>query len=565
MAGFGSGAGSDLDDPARQWRRIGLAGAVLVFVGLAILTIFVTQPFRPPDESAHVDYAVRIALDGHLPSLADTIRHSFEHQRGIPQHTANHPPLFYLLISPLIGLGAGQPDGIWAVFAARAVSAVFGALTVVMVAAFAQRLGGGRRPDLVVGAAAVVASLPTFVPVSAFVHNDGLATAAAAAAFVGMAVLLHDGLRLAPYLGVLLASTVAVATRAQGVGTVALCMAGVVLAGAIGGTGRWSWRGAWRGLAGALLIGGVAVASVGWFYLRNIDLYGDAAGSAFVIERMELGGHSVSALAAVLNPTTPLTLFGVLPWWWFTGSEADYPSPFDVTVASLILIATAVGAAMLVAGRWRAGRSDPRSELLDPAVTTRLSARLITALFALAVAGSAAMAISHVVAGGNLQFRYMFPALPVTVLVAAAALLRLPEAVPGRLRDAVRDRLPDRLSGRLPVPMNGVPRGLPRGYWLLGVVVLQIGLTIRYVALLSRQRPSQAVDGGMFTMLSNGLERNGIAVPELVIVLLFVIIALGVGLTALALRRLSELPALPPLHGAGIAGAAVPLPARPLL
>ena len=52
----------------RDFMRVGLAGAIVLFVGIALLFAFEQPPFVAPDETAHVGYAHEIA-DFDLPEI----------------------------------------------------------------------------------------------------------------------------------------------------------------------------------------------------------------------------------------------------------------------------------------------------------------------------------------------------------------------------------------------------------------------------------------------------------------------------------------------------------------
>lgn len=495
-----SGRGGVRSDPdAGRWRRLGVTGAVLVFVGLSLLTLLSTSALRPADESAHVGYAVTIAQEGRLPTLSDTVERSFPGQRALPQHTANHPPLYYVLIAPVLGAGAGEPGGSWAVLAARVVTALFGALTVVLVAAFGNALTDRRRPDLVVAAACLVASLPTFVPTSSFVQNDSLATCAAVLAFLGVTLMVRTGLRPWPLVLVAVGCTAAVATRAQGIGTLAACMAGLAVVAGFGGRTSWSWRRAGHGVLAAIGLAGIVAAAIGWFYLRNLSLYGDPTGSAFVIDRLALDKPTPPLLSVLFDVDTPLTLFGVIPWWWSTGSERDYPGILDMVGNVAIVAVYAIGMVGLLVRR----RRDPARSLVP--TTARGGAML--AVLVLTVVGTAAMATSHVSAGGNLHFRYIFPALGITVVVFAGGLLSFPRT---------------------------------RGLVVVGVLATQAVLTLRYAAVMTRPSPNAPIDGNVLTLLSRGLADNGVPAAPVVLALLLLTVAAGCVLVGRSLWKLTS-------------------------
>ena len=103
---------------------VGLVAIVVAFIGIGALHALQQPPFLPTDETAHVGYAQEIA-SFRLPqirefpevpvearqwqaerSMANDIRY-----RGV--WVANHPPLHYMAVAPLVwaSRAVGAPDG----------------------------------------------------------------------------------------------------------------------------------------------------------------------------------------------------------------------------------------------------------------------------------------------------------------------------------------------------------------------------------------------------------------------------------------------------------------------
>ena len=94
------------------------------------------------------------------------------------QWVAQHPPLFYLLLAPLVGPLVDAGHGLGAVQLARIVNIAIGALAVMAVAwATGEVVTGASRRRWMVAAAAIVAPFGALVGTSAAVYNDALATA----------------------------------------------------------------------------------------------------------------------------------------------------------------------------------------------------------------------------------------------------------------------------------------------------------------------------------------------------------------------------------------------------
>src|SRR6266545_4530174 len=130
--------------------RLGVVGAILAFVMLAMLYVYATPTYRPPDEASHVAYARELG-HGRLPTLETPLSSGGDPRlRRLlsgrdAQHrtiwTANHPPLYYALAAlPFLVL----------------------------------QLAPGQ-PQLAVAATGLVALVPSFIGTSATVYNDSLA------------------------------------------------------------------------------------------------------------------------------------------------------------------------------------------------------------------------------------------------------------------------------------------------------------------------------------------------------------------------------------------------------
>src|SRR5262245_4754414 len=272
---------------------LGVAGVLLAFVVLATVHMLTVPRFLPSDETPHTGYALTVG-HGHLPTLDTPVPREIP---GMPPavgqrariYTANHPPLYYALAAaPLrAGVAAGAP--VTGFYAARLLGIALTALGVLAAAALA-RLLVPARPQVAVAAAGVGALLPSFIHIAAFVHNDGFAFTTSTLVLVASALVLIQGPSRGRLLALALAAAAAAATRSSGLvlaGVAALAAAAAVL---------WHLdrparaRLALAGAAGALVVA-VTAATSGWFYLRNLRLYGDVAGVRANLDRFGYRPH----------------------------------------------------------------------------------------------------------------------------------------------------------------------------------------------------------------------------------------------------------------------------------
>jgi len=141
-----------------------------------------TPPWQAPDEPAHYNYAAQVARDGCCPVIDagdwnSAYLDQLKSARFAPellgnfdtiQYEDHQPPLYYLAQSLIYRLTSGS------LTAMRLFSALFGAGTIVCTY-FIAILLLPERPQIALGAAALVAFLPQHVAILASVNNDSLA------------------------------------------------------------------------------------------------------------------------------------------------------------------------------------------------------------------------------------------------------------------------------------------------------------------------------------------------------------------------------------------------------
>ncbi len=363
-----------------------LSVIVAVFLILGLIYNATIPLFEPPDEIWHFAFADHLAQGKGLPVLSVT-KSAFEREGG-------QPPLYYALVAlivqpidrsdfpswvrfnashPAVTRGAtsdtpnvfihtAREDWPWtgsvlAVHVARLVSLVLGALTVIGVYRVGRITTG--RDDLAALSAALIAFTPQFVFICASVNNDSLA--AATSVWVGAAALQISNIkyqlsrRHAIALGLLLGA--GLLSKLGGLVLVPL----VVLALLIRGIRQRShlkseiWPLIWM----TFIILGVASLVSGWWFVRNIMLYGDPLGwsvwladigmrtptpalwqlvpelpALFRTYWAELPGYSLSnPLAWLLAAITGLALIGLIKYLF----SASQPLIHDSQSASFLL------------------------------------------------------------------------------------------------------------------------------------------------------------------------------------------------------------------------------------
>jgi hypothetical protein len=293
-------------NPPRDWRTLPLSWLLpILFVLVGLVYLYAAPNFEASDTVQHIGMIKFIADEGALPVQ------SGDHNELYGQE-ASQPPLYYLLMaavwkvfdtsdfearylpSPFTvigdtsGLGNRNlviykqpypPDlagASLALYAIRALTLGLGALTVWAVYQSARTVMPDE-PGVAVLAAALTAFNPQFLFISASVSNDTLVNMLAALIAWQMLVMLRDGFATRRSLG--LALLIALASLSK--------LSGLVLGGVVALAAIWlllrrrDWRGFLR-LAGMILIAWLLIA--GWWYARNLALYGEPFGTSVMLD-----------------------------------------------------------------------------------------------------------------------------------------------------------------------------------------------------------------------------------------------------------------------------------------
>ena len=307
----------------------------LAFFCVGLLYLYSAPHFEASDSDEHVGVIKWIAETGMLPVQ------SAEHEHLHAQE-ASQPPLYYLLMSfvwsaldtsdfddffqfnPLVYMGHPErlgnrnlvfyrqpypPDLQGASLALYVIRLLTLGLATVSVAAMFQsaRAALPGRTGFALLATALTAFNPMFLFVSASVSNDVLVTTLASLACWLALLTLRLGFdtRRSLALGVL-------------IGLAALSkLSGLALAPVVALAGAWLlWRTGDR-CGFVILIGSITLAPLlltGWWFLRNLALYGEFFGTATMLENF--GGRSIPLAQLLLSEFTGLRI----SYWGLFGS-----------------------------------------------------------------------------------------------------------------------------------------------------------------------------------------------------------------------------------------------------
>ncbi|GAB2465268.1 hypothetical protein GCM10007967_19450 [Xylanimonas ulmi] len=381
---------------------------VAAAVSLATVQLLAVAPFTAGDEVAHLDYAWQV-WHGQLPVFEDGLRLRPEHAWIPPvQWTSQHPPLFYLLLAPVVGPLADAGHAVGAMYAARALGALVAGLFVLVTAWAARGVvrDGSRLPVV----AAFVAACSAVVAQTAGTVLNDLFAAMWTTALLGLAVrVARRGLTWPLFAGLVATATACALARTSSLVVALVGLAGAALAGL-----------AHRQVARtAALTGAVAAAvaaAAGWFYARNVRLTGTVTGGHPDWAAENQGRQARSLLQVAIDPVT----WDRLPnlWWWgpVLPREAGTALWLVPVVIAVVVHRRAAGRALrrLLGTATERTRGDVRrSALLDALpVGVPVAACLV----------AVAMQLVYAMPGGGIYPRYLLPAALALVLAVSAGL-----------------------------------------------------------------------------------------------------------------------------------------------
>ncbi len=285
----------------------------LAFFCIGLIYLYVTPHFEGSDNVAHFGVIKWIADNGTLPVQ------SAEHDE-LYEHEAGQPPLYYLLMAPIWAnfdttdfddyfqrnplVYKGDPERLGnrnlvfyrqphapllqgtslALYVIRLLTLGMATVTVAAVYQSARTLLP-HQPQFAILATSLTAFNPMFIFVSASVSNDVLVTALASLACWQALAMLREGFRTRR--SITLAALIACATLSK--------LSGLVLAPAVLLAGLWILmrHGDRRGFI--ILVSAVTIACLlltGWWFLRNLSLYGELFGTNTLLDYF--GRRSIS-------------------------------------------------------------------------------------------------------------------------------------------------------------------------------------------------------------------------------------------------------------------------------
>lgn len=341
------------------------------FFLLATTYSIITPIFESPDELWHYPFVWHVARTGQLPVQDPT-------QPQLWAHEGSQAPLYYILAglltapipaddlpsllyrNPHADIGVVSPDGnvnivvhtarerwpwqgaVLAIHVARLFSALLGTGTVLAVYALGRVLWPERKSFALL-AMVFVAFNPMFIFIAGSVNNDNMITLIASLTLWQLISLLVSEPDEPPLwrfavLGIL--AGLAAISKLSG-----LAMVGLVgLSLLWWGLRRRSWRIA---LLGNGLVGVLTIAIAGWWYWRNISLYGDWSGTQNILAIMAPRTFTPTLAQWLVEAAGLLRSF----WGVFGYFSVLMPAPVYWLLNGLLLIGVAGLLAALLPGQ----------------------------------------------------------------------------------------------------------------------------------------------------------------------------------------------------------------------
>ncbi|MCY3899983.1 MAG: glycosyltransferase family 39 protein [Caldilineaceae bacterium] len=431
----------------------GLVGVLLVaFFVTGLAYSLVVPPFETPDEIYHYAFARHLAAGNGLPVQGPE-------KTGPWEQEGSQPPLYYGLVAlatagidqggldsfavqnpranlgdphqpgnknfmlysaqrrPLVGVNLALHVGRW-------ISLVLGTLTVVFTYLLARRAFPADKWSRLL-ATALVATIPQFAFLSASLSNDNMITVVSAASLVSLAALVgrtkRKGILWWEWVGLGLLLGLGALSKLQGLGLLVLAAYTFALYA--------RRQNAWGTLIpGAFWVAGVVLIVAGWWYIRNLLLYGDPFGTT----------NLLSVTGQRVEPLTLSGLYGELrglqmSFWGIYGWFSILLPSWTYTLFELLTALAASGAVIVCVRSLRASRASfaPREPTVNAVGISWVWALISLSLLAYWIS----------VAQGS-QGRLLFPAISALVVIAVMGLRFWAGLLPRVVRVAVGTLVP---------------------------------------------------------------------------------------------------------------------------
>jgi hypothetical protein len=390
----------------RRWAPgVIVALAVTFAIVASVARAFGVAPLGTGDETGHLDYAYEL-WHHRLPSWAAgvIVKPSWATVPPV-QWEAQHPPLFYAIVAPVVGPLVDDGHVYRAVIAGRLVNCLLAGVAVLASWWAARRLAPGHALFAAL-ATLIVAANPLLVSIGGTLYSDLPCLIFSALAVGVIATLWRRG--SSPGM-VTLAAVIGAGGMLSRLSFV-LVLAGLLVAlffSADGHAGLRHWA---RRVRDVAIVVVAAAAASGWFYLHNLRATGNFSGSHPDYAATHLGRSSVGWIQALVDPE--------VNYWtglWALFDPGKPPGGFWPWLLLLVPLVLFVVVALV-----QLVRSRPSAAIAGS-----------VASYAVIVVATALAVLDFVVGLGGANTRYSLPLLPIAAVAFAWMFLKL--RVPGAI------------------------------------------------------------------------------------------------------------------------------------
>ena len=409
---------------ARPWANIVVLGAVLFMVAASAARAFTYPPLNGGDEPAHFDYVVAV-WHRQLPVFENGITYHAPFGATTPvQWVAQHPPLYYLVLAPVVGPLFDADHALLAVLAGRLISALMAGGVVFAAAWAAWRCFPTAR--LLPGAVAVVTAFAgMLVQQGGSIYNDVLFVLFSALACGIAGAALRTGVTSRLLAGAAIVGAGGMATRLH----FFIWLVALVVSLLLARTARLGkLDGVWARVLAASTPVVAAAAASGWFYLRNKQLTGSFSGRH--------ADWGIENMGRVVRPATEVATDGTF-WTSLFGIYRGVLDPAEpLTLVQWVLMLLP----MALAGAYGIRSLQRRSTWQFSAKTGTTGGRrdatstvLIVLMFVSVTAILVVVEVFYVHGGGAPHTRYSLTVLPVIAIAIGSGLIARPRLFAGLL------------------------------------------------------------------------------------------------------------------------------------
>ncbi|MEU0268463.1 phospholipid carrier-dependent glycosyltransferase [Nocardioides sp. NPDC006303] len=409
----------------RLQKRLLAAMVLMAFFALSLSSyVALTRAlqYQTRDEGPNAGYAVELA-SGRLPTIDTPVTTD---ARRYPQvveglgtmvdephrhiWTANHPPLYYLMSLPFVAAAGALDAPQVMVVGMRLINAVGSALCVLLVGLIAFEVT--RREAVAFLATGISASCAVLVTAGGHIANDGVAVAASSLTLLATIRILNRGLSPGRLALVALAGAAAAGAKAPGVLTVVLCGAAIAVALLLRDHSR---RGVVRALAASAVATGVPALATGWFYVRNIVLYGDPTATDALLDKFDREPNGT---------WWQIVTDGSLWKDWYERLWVPLLAEGYVVVVDVLAVVAVAGLLVLLVRRRIARPEDQPFSAAGWLLLTVHAAVILANL------------VGFVAGGGNPNDRYLMPLMPLLATALAVGAMALVDMIPVGSRES---------------------------------------------------------------------------------------------------------------------------------